>query len=182
MGLFGSKSFIRRTRYVVNDQEYHSLDEMPANLRKYFEDQDGDGRPDWLDDELQGMMGRVASQRIEMHTVNGVTTYRVGDREYQGLDEMPPGHRALFEDRDGDGLPDCLPADTGAGTGSRRAGESGPRFAVSRPSSARFGNRLHDEYHGNGIAGFLSRLLLLLIVLAAMGVMMGGALWWFSRL
>ncbi len=105
----------KNAKYIVNGREYDSLDELPEPLRKLLEDRDGDGRPDLFEGklaELQGAFGKGACKSIEMRsvssiemrTVNGVTTYRVGDREYGSLEEMPPEHRALFERREAIGL------------------------------------------------------------------------------
>jgi len=52
MALFESKSVKSWTRYVVNGQEYRSLDEMPEQFRAMFEDRDGDGCPDWIQDKI----------------------------------------------------------------------------------------------------------------------------------
>lgn len=97
------------TRYVVNEREYSSLDEMPPEVRRLFDDQNRDGRPDCLETPLSRSLSYSTSESIELRTVNGVTTYRVGEVQYASLDEMPPEHRRLFEDRDRDGLPDGFP-------------------------------------------------------------------------
>lgn len=109
MDSFQPKFTKRTTKYVVNGQEYRSLDEVPEQFRAMFEDRDGDGCPDWVHDKMASAAGDVSSLSIEHRTVNGVTTYKVGDREYQSLDQMPADERALFE-RFGRGVqPDRFP-------------------------------------------------------------------------
>ena len=108
MGTFQSKFTKKTTKYVINGHEYASLDEIPEQFRAMFEDRDGDGLPDVVQQHMEA--GRhVSARSIEMRSVNGVTTYKVGDREYRSLDEMPPEHRELFEHLAHAGLPDRVP-------------------------------------------------------------------------
>ncbi len=105
---FSGKKFFKKTTYNINGKEYHSLEEVPEEFRRLLEDKDGDGCPDWIQSQVGQTGGYVSRAGFEMTTVNGVTTYKVGDREYRSLDEMPLEHRTLFEDRDGDGIPDAF--------------------------------------------------------------------------
>lgn len=109
MGLFEKKFVSRTSKYLINGRQYNSLEEIPAEYRAMFEDADGDGRPDFIQNAIPDRLFAGSSQSVEMTTVNGVTTWRVGERKYDSLEEMPPEHRALFQDRDGDGLPDFIP-------------------------------------------------------------------------
>lgn len=121
MGLFQKKFAQKTTKIIINGKQYDSLADVPSQFRTFFEDKDGDGCPDWVQNNMASMQGFASANSLEMTTVNGVTTYKVDDRQYNSLDEMPEEHRALFEDRDGDGLPDAFPKIPGfSGAGSPR--------------------------------------------------------------
>lgn len=110
----------RSQKYRINGEEYDSLEDIPPHLRKLLEDADGDGIPDFAErllDQVGQMGAQTSSVRAEMRTSGGVTTYRVGDREYQSLEEMPPEHRELFEDADENGIPDKFESMMGGGIG-----------------------------------------------------------------
>jgi hypothetical protein len=108
MGSFEAKYVRHDTRFVINGTEYRSLDEMPEEYRALFRDEDRDGRPDWVQARMEQIRDGAFSARLEVRTVNGKTTYRVGDKEYGSYEELPEQYRALCEDRDGDGMPDAF--------------------------------------------------------------------------
>jgi hypothetical protein len=109
------------TTYQVADKEYPRLEDVPVEYRALFEDRDGDGKPDFLKhpehllrlaDPTAGPQGLrlkgspiLPALQLGMNSVNGVTTYTVGDRTFQSLAEVPAEYRAFFENRDADGLP-----------------------------------------------------------------------------
>ncbi|MHC4399949.1 MAG: hypothetical protein ACYTG0_09740 [Planctomycetota bacterium] len=109
MGVFRKTFAKTATRVVINGVQYDSIDEVPKQFRQLLEDADADGCPDWVQRQAASMGGLASASTVQMATTNGVTTYRVGDKEYRTLEEMPPEHRALFEDADGDGWPDKFP-------------------------------------------------------------------------
>ena len=86
---FFRKQFAKTfTSFTINGKQYGSLEEVPEEFRHLFEDQDGDGRPDWIQGHRQGCEGFAATDCVEMKTVNGVTTYDINGQRYQSLDEM----------------------------------------------------------------------------------------------
>ena len=152
MGFFEKKFVTRTSKYVINGRQYDSLEEIPAKYRAMFEDADGDGRPDFIQIAIPNGLFGGTSQSVEMSTVNGVTTWRVGDRQYGSLEEMPPEHRALFQDRDGDGLPDFLPNISGMsraaslGAQARAGGASEIDVETTEPQSAAMPSRGLSSY------------------------------------
>jgi len=62
------------TTYVINGRKYDSLDEVPSEFRRFFEDHDGDGRPDWLQDAVSGTQTLVVTESASVKTVNGPAT------------------------------------------------------------------------------------------------------------
>lgn len=123
---------MKATRYKFNGKVYSSLDEMPPEVRAFFEDKDGDGLPD-------GIGGNIGKDTTISRAVTTTTRYACNGVEYDRLDDMPPDIRALFEDRDGDGRPDLLRAmESMAKSGSgKRAAKSAhalePAERVSPP-------------------------------------------------
>jgi len=106
-------SFERRvskktTKYLVNGREYDSLEEVPPEYRSIFEDKDNDGVPDIAQSGGGTFETHVSTNTFEMTTTDGITTYTVGDQQYHSLEEMPPEYRAMFEDQNGDGIPDIV--------------------------------------------------------------------------
>ena len=80
------------SKIIFNGQEYSSVDEMPAAVRRAYErvmgmlaDRDGDGVPD----AVRESDGTFTADVINKIVVNG--------REYGGLDEMPPDVRRMYE-------------------------------------------------------------------------------------
>jgi len=61
------------TTYVINGRKYNSLDEVPSEFRKFFDDQNGDGRPDWLRDAVSGTQTRAVTEGASVKTVHGPT-------------------------------------------------------------------------------------------------------------
>lgn len=109
----------RPAKYIVNGKEYASIDDVPAELRRFLEDKDGDGQSDFIQEQFEQLRGhgipldgklpsgtQSSFTSVTMTTVNGKTTYRVGDQQYDSLDEVPAEYRKMFEDRDGDGRPE----------------------------------------------------------------------------
>jgi hypothetical protein len=152
MGFFEKKFVTRTSKYVINGKQYDSLEEIPAEYRAMFEDADGDGRPDFIQNAIPDGLFGGTSQSIEVSTVNGVTTWRVGDRRYGSLEEMPPEHRALFQDRDGDGLPDFLPnfsqmsLGTSLGAQVQAGGASEIDVEAAQPQSTPMSGRRSSSY------------------------------------
>ncbi len=119
MGSFEKKFSTTTTRYVIDGQEYDSLDDVPQQFRKFLADKDRDGRPDWVEDEMQRLRS-YPTGRVEVRAVNGATTYKIGDQQYNSLEELSQPYRALPEDRDGDGVPDLFDQVPRPGSGSLR--------------------------------------------------------------
>ena len=88
-------------RYTVNGVHYASLDEMPADARRMFEDADGDGIPDAF--EHLPTQNVIRSEVIQKH-------YKVNGVEYDSFDDLPASVRRYLADRDGDGVPGLLPS------------------------------------------------------------------------
>ena len=65
----------RETRYEINGEVYHSLDDVPEPYRALFEDRDGDGLPDIVD----GMAG-IDDIEIDERVVVRSVTRHVGGR------------------------------------------------------------------------------------------------------
>jgi len=74
-------------RYTYNGKKYNSLDEMPAGVRKFFEDKDGDGRSDMFENLIS-----LAGDNVDK-------TYKFNGKKYNSLDEMPADVRKIFEDK-----------------------------------------------------------------------------------
>jgi hypothetical protein len=108
MGSFEAKYARHDTRFVINGTEYQSLDEVPDECRPLFEDEDRDGRPDWVQARMDQIRDGARSATLEVRTVNGKTTYKAGGKEYGSYEELPERYRGLCEDRDGDGMPDAF--------------------------------------------------------------------------
>jgi hypothetical protein len=64
------KKFVHTsTRYVINGREYHSLEEMPPEDRKFFEDANRNGIPDHLEKFMTAAGAPpVHTQTFETHT------------------------------------------------------------------------------------------------------------------
>ena len=103
------------TRIIFNGREYKSPDEMPADVRRLYDqalqqlaDADRDGIPDILEQGPEA--GNVIGIQHSSFNVNG--------RNYASVDEMPWAVRRLFEkamenvDANRDGIPDALQPDT----------------------------------------------------------------------
>lgn len=99
------------TRIIFNGREYKSPDDMPADVRRLYDqalqqlaDADRDGIPDILE------QGPEAGNVIGIHH----SSFNVNGRNYASVDEMPWAVRHLFEkamenvDANRDGIPDAL--------------------------------------------------------------------------
>ncbi len=91
-------------KIIVNGQEYSSVEEMPPDVRRQYEqamsalaDRDGDGVPDIMQSGLSGMSGMEGLgdgfHKVEVETRS---EYVVDGNEYSSLDEMPPEVREMF--------------------------------------------------------------------------------------
>ncbi|MEW6358863.1 MAG: hypothetical protein AB1696_21200 [Planctomycetota bacterium] len=97
------------SKIIFNGQEYSSVDDMPADVRRAYErvmgmfaDRDGDGVPD----SVQQSDGAFTADVVTKIVVNG--------REYNSLDEMPNDVRRMYE----------------MAMSARRDGRSGSTFVV----------------------------------------------------
>ena len=88
-------------KIIVDGQEFSSVEEMPPDVRRQYEqamgalaDRDGDGVPDIMQSGLSGM-GDTGDgfHKVEVETRN---EYVVNGREYSSLDEMPPAARDMI--------------------------------------------------------------------------------------
>ena len=93
-------------KIIVNGQEYSSVEEMPPDVRRQYEqamsalaDRDGNGVPDIMQSGLSGMSGMedlgdgFHKVDVEVETRN---EYVVDGNEYSSLDEMPSEVREMF--------------------------------------------------------------------------------------
>ena len=91
-------------KIIVNGQEYSSVEEMPPDVRRQFEqamsalaDRDGDGVPDIMQSGLSGMSGMEdlgdGFHKVEVETRS---EYVVDGKEYSSLDDMPPAAREML--------------------------------------------------------------------------------------
>ena len=78
-------------KMVINGQMYTRIEDVPEAFREQVRQT--------LDDARKGTPGSQVEVR-RSYKVNGV--------EYNSLEDMPPDLRGIFEDRDGDGVPDLL--------------------------------------------------------------------------
>jgi hypothetical protein len=84
------------TRITVDGRTYSSLEEMPADVRRKYEetigrllaDRDGNGVPDVLE------TGTVDGAAVS-HVTTTATVYEINGRQYASLDEVPPEFREL---------------------------------------------------------------------------------------
>ena len=150
-------------RIIVNGQEYSSVEEMPPDVRRQYEqamatlaDRDGDGVPDIMQSDLSGMSGMEdlgeGFHKVEVETRN---EYVVDGEEYSSLDEMPPEVREMFgrmtrnlPDGEGHGANQAfeveiiegdIPGMRASGTmrTARRSGMSSPQGTTSGDSPSR---------------------------------------------
>ena len=123
------------TRIVFNGVEYSSPDDMPAEVRKTYDqalamlaDADLDGTPDAV--ERARSKQNVIGIDHTIISVNGET--------YHGVDEMPPGIRSAYEqamaqlDKNRDGIPDVLQGGGGAGSGGPAPEVESRQFVVQK--------------------------------------------------
>ncbi len=91
-------------KIIVNGQEFSSVEEMPPDVRRQYEqamsalaDRDGDGIPDIMQSGLSGRSGTEelgdGFHKVEVETRS---EYVVDGNEYSSLDEMPPEVREMF--------------------------------------------------------------------------------------
>lgn len=64
--------------YNINGKTYHSLEEVPPELRAFVEDKNGDGMPDFAE-------GASTTHKVEMNT-----SFNVNGKSYSSFDELPP--------------------------------------------------------------------------------------------
>ena len=113
--------------YTVNGVRYSSLDEMPADVRRMFEDADGDGVPDAFEDmDVDVVRSNVVKTR---YTVNG--------EEVDSFEDLPALAREMLADGDGDGLPDFVRSSSSKTTRARHVtrqvtSDEDPRKQVRR--------------------------------------------------
>jgi hypothetical protein len=88
------------TQFAFNGKDANTLEDLPDEIRKLLEEQEGPG----LLDALRKAAASHGGFCVDVKTVNGATTYKVGDTEYHSLDELPAEVRALLTGRDGNGL------------------------------------------------------------------------------
>jgi hypothetical protein len=112
----------KHTTYSVNGVEYASLDDVPADMRRIFEDTDGDGMPD-------------AFEGLANKNVTRSTRYKVNGVEYDNLDDVPESFRKLIVDRDGDGMPDMLQASSQSSTTRRVTSVTSSDTSSDTPSN-----------------------------------------------
>lgn len=116
---------------VFNGQEYESIDAMPAEIRRLYEqvagmlaDADGDGMPDAFQQTMQAQV-MTASQ------------YVVDGQVYHRLEDLPPEARRRYEqamaqfDTNQDGVPDMLAGVMGGAPVSAHPAESGSPAPLS---------------------------------------------------
>lgn len=156
-------------KIIVNGQEYASVEAMPPEARRLYEqtshllaDRDGDGIPDIA----QG--GGTPSESTTVVT----TQFVVDGRAYASLADLPPAARARYEaamrrlDADGNGVPDLLeagPTPASSGVPSR------PATPSPSPSPA-------TRFESTGHRLWLGGLVVLLILLVVMAIWYGGPL------
>ena len=67
----GHPATFSQTKYTYNGREYTSLDEMPPEVRAMFEDKDGDGLPDFINQMMPGAkvnVNKITEVRKEFTT------------------------------------------------------------------------------------------------------------------
>jgi len=151
------RKITRVTRHTIDSHEIGNLDEAPEEYRKLLEDKDGDGIPDVVQGQGQGVLKKEVK-----------VSYEFNGRKYGSLDEMPLEHRALFADRDGDGIPDAfgklgLPA---------TAFEDNAAFHRSEPAELQIPllNLSFRENGGSGAVKFIG-IILCVLILVLVGVL-----------
>jgi hypothetical protein len=88
-------------KIIVDGQEFSSVEEMPPDVRRRYEqamsalaDRDGDGVPDIMQSGLSGMEDEGDGfHKVEVETRN---EYVVDGKEYSSLDEVPPEAREML--------------------------------------------------------------------------------------
>ena len=123
-------------RIVIDGKTYHSLNEMPADVRARYEqalrslkDQDGNRVPDALegnnllaDANRDGVPGLIESTEGAPLVTNRLKVL-VDGQEYNSLDDLPPEVRARYElamgalDANRNGIPDFVEGMVGTHSG-----------------------------------------------------------------
>jgi len=96
-------NFNVKTKIKINGKEYNNLEEMPADVRSLYE---------------KALASRGSTSSNVQFKTNSKITFN--GQTFNSLDEMPEDVRRIYEsvmaavDKDGDGIPDSLQADSGA--------------------------------------------------------------------
>jgi hypothetical protein len=92
------------TRITVNGVEYHSVEEMPPEVRAEYDrmmsllaDRDGDGVPDVLQSQLTHESTRSTKSINLIGSVSKVSTISVNGKQYDRLKDVPPELRQLID-------------------------------------------------------------------------------------
>ncbi len=127
-----------------NGTNYNNLDDMPADVRRQYEQAMGafaDNNQDGMPDMLEGLV----KPGTAMPLVQGQATIMYDGQMYHGLDQLPPEARAKYEkfqaqfDANGNGLPDALEGFLGAmlpvtaAPANPADAANAPAFAASAP-------------------------------------------------
>lgn len=75
-------SFKSNTNINIDGKEYTSLDQVPEEFRKFINDEDADGMPDFVEDILA-------------HTNADKDSIEINGIQYDSWDEVPAEHQSL---------------------------------------------------------------------------------------
>ena len=156
-------------KIVVNGQEYDSVEAMPPDVRRLYEeatkllaDRDGDGVPDLMQDPAA----------ITHATTITTTQFVVDGRTYTDPAAMPPEARARYEaamkrlDADGSGVPDILES---GGLAARFSTTSSPPTPTAIPSQP-------TRFESTERRLWLGVLVILVVLIVALAVWYGATL------
>ena len=177
---------------VIDGKTYHSLDEMPPDIRKKYEqvmsslgdansnqipdafetmnifaDKDKDGVPDVLEDLTAGHAAASSMKII------------VDGKEFDGLENLPPEARAKYEEAMGkmdanrNGIPDFAEGTVNTATRNVMSASSTAREAPRRAAPLPVSPTITPDT-SNGLMLVLAGLFILMLCVAS-----AGAVWYF---